>query len=85
MNKAELLGYLEKIDGELKSPAILHIYGSAAFMLLDEPDRTSLDIDVAAPYSDVDESELRRAAELAGIPLNPADDYTSDHLEWISA
>jgi hypothetical protein len=85
VNKAELLDYLEKIDGELKSPAILHIYGSAAFMLLDEPDRTSLDIDVAAPYSDVDESDLRRAAELAGIPLNPADDYSSDHLEWISA
>lgn len=85
VNKAELLGYLEKMDAELECPAILHIYGSAAFMLLDEPDRTSLNIDVAAPYSEVDERELRRAAELAGIPLNPADDYPSDHLEWISA
>ncbi len=85
MDKAELVGYLERLDRELKAPATLHIYGSAAFMLLDEPERTSLDIDVAAPYSVVDEGDLRRAASVAGLPLNPPDDYASDHLEWISA
>lgn len=85
MNKAELVGYLERVDRELKASATLHIYGSAAFMLLDEPERTSLDIDVAAPYSVVDEGDLRRAAAMAGLPLNPPDDYASDHLEWISA
>jgi len=85
MNKAELVAYLERMDNELKAPATLHIYGSAAFMLLDEPERTSLDIDVAAPYSLVDEGDLRRAAAMAGLPLNPPDDYASDHLEWISA
>lgn len=73
------------MDLALQAPATLHIYGSAAFMLLDEPDRTSLDIDVAAPYSVVDESDLRRAASLAGIPLNPPDDFSFDHLEWISS
>jgi len=85
MDKGELVGYLERVDRELKAPATLHIYGSAAFMLLDEPERTSLDIDVAAPYSTVDEGDLRRAAAVAGLPLNPPDDYASDHLEWISA
>ena len=44
MNKTDLLGYLERLDGALKAPATLHIYGSAAFMLLDEPERTSLDV-----------------------------------------
>jgi len=85
MDKVELVGYLERVDRELKTPATLHIYGSAAFMLLDEPERISLDIDVAAPYSTVDEGDLRRAAAVAGLPLNPPDDYASDHLEWISA
>jgi len=85
MNKAELLGYLERLDKALKNPAVLHIYGSAAFMLLDEPGRTSLDIDVAAPYSRVDAGDLRQAAAVAGIPLNPPEDYAGEHLEWISA
>ena len=58
VNKADLVGYLERLDRALSSPATLHIYGSAAFMLLDEPDRTSLDIDVAAPYSNVDLGDL---------------------------
>lgn len=85
MNKADLLGYLERLDQALKAPATLHIYGSAAFMLLDEPDRTSLDVDVAAPYSTVDVGDLRQASAVAGLPLNPPDEYAADHLEWISA
>lgn len=85
MNKADLIGYLERLDHALKSAATLHIYGSAAFMLLDEPERTSLDIDVAAPYSRVDVGDLRQAASAAGLPLNPPDEYAGDHLEWISA
>lgn len=85
MNKEELLGYLERLDHALKAEATLHIYGSAAFMLLDEPERTSLDVDVAAPYSIVDIGDLRQAAAVAGLPVNPADDYAGDHLEWISS
>jgi hypothetical protein len=42
MNKTDLVGYLERLDRALTAPATLHIYGSAAFMLLDEPERTSL-------------------------------------------
>jgi hypothetical protein len=83
MNKAELMGYLERIDGALRQPTTLHIYGSAACMLLDEPDRTSLDIDVAGPYSQADEADVRRAAEAAGLPVNPGDAYGGDHMEWI--
>jgi len=85
MNKDELLGYLERLDHALKGETTLHIYGSAAFMLLDEPERTSLDVDVAAPYSVADVGDLKRAAAAVGLPLNPPDEYASDHLEWISA
>ena len=51
MNKSELIVYLERIDHALQAPATLYLYGSAACILLDEPDRTSLDIDVAGQTS----------------------------------
>ena len=85
VNKVELLSYLEQLDSALKSDATLHVYGSAALILLDEPDRTSLDIDVAAPYSLTDYADMARAALAAGLPINPAEDYAGDHIEWISA
>jgi hypothetical protein len=83
MNRAKLVAYLEGIDAALRAEAALYIYGSAAFILLDEPDRTSLDVNVAGPYSVVDEGDLRRAADSVGLPVNPDDDYAGDHIEWI--
>ena len=84
MNKVELTAYLEKIDTELKHSAMIYIYGSAAYILLDEPERTSLDVDVAAPYSNADYSDFRRAAIAAGLPVNPDEQYAGDHIEWIT-
>ena len=75
VNKVELTAYLEKIDTELKSLATIYIYGSAAYILLDEPERTSLDIDVAAPYSNADYGDFRRAALASGLPVNPDEHY----------
>ena len=83
MNKNQLVTYLERIDVALQDEAILYIYGSAAFILLDEPERTSLDVDVAAPYCRLDERVFRNAAATAGLPVNPELDTTSDHIEWI--
>ena len=83
MNKSELVNYLERIDGALRGAATLYIYGSAAYILLDEPDRTSLDIDVAGPYSQADEADVRQAAGAAGVPVNPGEDYGGDHIKWV--
>ncbi len=85
MNKEQLTSYLAKIDAGLLAPAVLHIYGSAAFILLDEPARTSLDIDVAAPYCRLDEVSFQDAAAKAGLPVNPEPDAADDHIEWISS
>lgn len=85
MDKTELVGYLARIDGFLTTPATLYVYGSAALILLNEPERTSLDIDVAAPYSRADFAELAKAAADAGLPINPPEDYRHNHIEWISA
>lgn len=63
---------------------MLTVYGSAAFILLDEVGRTSLDIDVAGPYSKADLNDLSSAAEKAGLPVNPEEGHAGDHLEWIS-
>jgi hypothetical protein len=84
MNKKELVSYLERIDQGLRQPATICVYGSAAFILLDEPERTSLDINVAGPYSRADMGGFRRAAEAAGLPFNPEEDFRGNHLEWIS-
>ncbi len=85
MNKSELINYLERMDAELNQPAMLYIYGSAVCILLDQPDRTSLDIDVAAPYSDVNYGELSQVAKQVGIPVNPQEDTSSNHIEWIQS
>lgn len=66
MDKAKIIHCLEAMDAALASPAALYIYGSAALILLDEPGRTRLDIDVAGPYSRANQSEVRRVAEKIG-------------------
>lgn len=85
MNKVELISYLEQIDLALDEPATLHVYGSGACILLDEPDRTSLDLDVAGPYSIVNETNLKLAAVSAGLPVNPDESYQGNHIEWVGA
>ena len=85
MDKASLTEYLERLDRALSSPTRLCIFGSGAFILLDEPGRTSLDLDVAAPYSQANLPDLERAADEAGLPVNPPEDYSGDHIEWVSA
>jgi hypothetical protein len=85
MNKTQLVGYLERMDAALRQETELVIYGGAAFILLGEEERTSLDIDVAAPYSRADFADLRQAARQAGLPINPDLAETGEHLEWISA
>jgi|ERR1051326_4134858 hypothetical protein len=83
MNQSQLLSYLTRMDEALRQDTMLTVYGSAAFILLGEEDRTSLDIDVAAPYCRVDFSDLQQAAAIAGLPVNPPETHAGDHIEWI--
>jgi hypothetical protein len=84
MDKNRLLEYFTRVDRQLMQPAELLIYGSAAFILLDEEARTSLDLDVAGPYSKVDYEEFRQASLQAGLEVNPAEFDAAEHVEWIS-
>ena len=83
MNKAEIIDYLSRLDRELSAPVMLYLYGSAVVILLDAPDRTSLDIDVAGPYSSGNMAEIARASQRVGLPLNPDPAYSGNHLEWV--
>jgi hypothetical protein len=84
MNRLRLTGYLELIDRYLEENAVIYVYGAAAFILLGEEERASLDIDVAGPYSRVNQADFRAAAEKAGLAVNPEENLTTDHVEWIS-
>lgn len=84
VDSGELQAYLKIIDEHLEHDTVLVIYGSAAFILLGETERTSLDIDVAAPYSAADFPDLERAAGKAGLRINPDETCSEDHIEWIS-
>lgn len=83
MDAKSLREYLGKLDTALTEPARLCIYGSGAVMLLGQEDRFSVDVDIAGPYSTVNEQALAVAARQVGLPVNPPEEYSGDHLEWI--
>ena len=85
MDKKRLLEFFARMDAGLSQPAELLIYGSAAFILLDEEARTSLDLDIAGPYSKVDFEEFRRVSQAAGLAVNPLETTANDHIEWVSS
>lgn len=83
MNKQDIVDYFSRLDDALTASSELYLYGSAVAILLDAPDRTSLDIDVAGPYSMVDQGDLASASIIAGMPINPEVSYTGNHVEWV--
>lgn len=83
MTAATLRDHLARLDAALDEPVRLCVYGSAALMLMGEEDRFSVDIDVAGPYSVANEPHFAAAAERAGLPVNPAEDFGGDHIEWV--
>ncbi|MEK7686120.1 MAG: hypothetical protein AAB466_11925 [Verrucomicrobiota bacterium] len=83
MDATTLRQHFARLDVALGEPARLCIYGSAALMLMGEEGRISVDVDVAGPYSTVNEAALAVAAREARLPVNPPEDFAGDHLEWV--
>ncbi|HMO50753.1 MAG TPA: hypothetical protein PKE26_08605 [Kiritimatiellia bacterium] len=84
MDRAALERLLTAVDDHLDEPATMVVYGAAAFMLLGEELRTSIDVDVAGPYCSGNIANLRRAIEKAGYAINPPPHLNQDHIEWVS-
>ena len=74
LNAAEWMRVLEKLAASLPPhgpPVKLCLIGSAACIFGGMDGRSSADLDVWRPHSDYDRSELRIAAEAAGIFFDP--------------
>jgi len=52
VDKTRLVAYLERIDEALTGRCTICVYGSAAFILLDQPARIGPGVDAAAPYGE---------------------------------
>jgi hypothetical protein len=83
VNATTLREHLARLDEALVESARLCVYGSGALMLMGEEGRFSVDLDVAGPYSTVSERVLAAAAQKVGLPVNPTEDFTADHIEWV--
>jgi len=59
MDNLALETYLGKLDSALQGKADCCVFGSAACMLLGEAGRISLHVDIAGPYSKVNETHFR--------------------------
>ena len=76
--------YFDRLDALVSSGTVLYIYGGAAVAVLGSRIRTTMDIDVAEPYSRIDRAEFTVASAKAGLPVNPDADYDSAFREVAS-
>lgn len=83
MNRRSLESLFAAVDNHLSSPATMVVYGAAAFMMLGEEGRSSIDLDVAGPYCKGDVAGLREAIAKAGYMINPPPEIHEDHVEWV--
>ena len=66
---------MARLDAALGEPARLGVYGSAALMSMGEEDRFSVDVDMAGPYSTVNERALAAVSYLLSALL----------LSWVAS
>ena len=85
VNRTTIAEYFGRLDGLVASGTILYIYGGAAVAALGANIRTTMDIDVAEPYSRFDRTTFPAASAEAGLPVNPSDDYDAAFLELVGA
>jgi len=72
--RQDLKKILDRIDDNLTEPQTICLIGSAASILMGQPDRGTEDIDVWSRASLLKERILRSAVEAAGLLFDPSDD-----------
>ena len=73
IDRASLLGFLEKMDRAAKSQQRICIIGAASLIFLGQPARQTGDIDIWRAGSKLLDSELSQIAAAAGLAYNPTD------------
>ena len=77
--------YFARLDALVAPGTVLYVYGGAAVALLGAGIRTTMDVDVAEPYSHVDRATFAALSAQAGLPVNPGEDYDAAFLELVGA
>lgn len=77
--------YFARLDALVAPGTVLYVYGGAAVALLGSGIRTTMDVDVAEPYSHFDRAAFVEASARAGLPVNPGEDYEQAFLELVGA
>ena len=85
VNRETIAEYFGRLDELVATGTELYIYGGAAVAALGADIRTTMDIDVAEPYSRFDHNACPSASAKAGLPVNPPDDYDAAFLEMVGA
>ena len=83
VNEEVLRGYFARLDPLVSKGTSLYLFGGGAVALLGAKIRTTIDLDVAAPYSTFSESEFAKASEQAGLPVNPPLGYQGAYVEFV--
>ena len=75
VNEEIAMEYFEKLDKRVSAGTELFVFGGSAIGLLGAKVRTTIDIDIAAPYSRVNLEEFKKASAELGFPVNPDPSY----------
>ena len=75
--------YFGKLDAKVSSGTELYVFGGSAIGLLGLRVRTTIDVDIAAPYSRVNLEEFTRASAELGFPVNPGAEYQGTFIEFV--
>lgn len=80
IEKGMLEELLAEVGAKLAVPATICVVGSAAAILLGQPERQTPDIDIWAPESDFDTMALRCACEAVGLLFDPRGELRPDEI-----
>ena len=83
VNEAVLREYFTRLDPLVKPGTMLYVFGGGAVALLGAKIRTTVDLDVAAPYSNFSDAEFAKASAEAGLPVNPHLGYQGAYVEFV--
>jgi hypothetical protein len=78
IDKDSLERLLAAIAAQLPEPTTICVVGSAAAILMGQPERQTADIDIWDPESDFDTGALRQACENAGVLFDPKGEVAPD-------
>lgn len=82
---ASMTEYFSRLDELVPEKTVLYLYGGAAVIMYGATIRTTLDIDIAAPYSRVNPVRFSEWSAAAGIPVNPSKFDNDVCVEFVQA